>query len=464
MCAKPTDYENAVESLEPATAAEVADHLGISKGHTQKVLKELAEERPDVGVTREPDGNSYLYTTTDADGTPDVSTAPDATNDRLMPVVRGYDFSARSEVSPHEYHATNGELRRLLARTNGRHRSTEPVRALVDGHSGTGKTTLSLNIAGAADAAFFELNCTDDMSDADMFGSPSLAGDSTLWVDGVVTKALMASAPVERQVAEGWVESEEQAHDGPAVLLVDELNRAPPKAKNALFSALDDRCRVALDGPRGGEVIQGDPLDLIVISTINEGREYHGTHRLDHAEANRFTNRYTSEYLATYDLDTGEYDGVDREAELLVDRRDMPAEAARSMSEVAAEIRAKANDATNTNVDVGVSTRQVLAWAGTVIDYEHAGIDDVFVAAANDTILGEYDADGYDEALGVVEDALKDVPFDPDEFEAAMADEVVVCDACEWETHKQQAEDMGVLALGECPNCGDDRSITVERR
>ena len=465
MCAKPTDYVNAVEQNEPATTADIVEALGVSEGHAQKKLKELAEERPEVPLDRERDGPGYVYVTADATGDESGPASPDADHDDgLMPAVRNYDFSANAVERPDEYFATNGELAKVTARVENRELSGQPVRVLLTGDTGTGKTTLAENVAAQVEGAFFEVNCRDDMSDADLLGSPVLAGEETIWTDGPVTKALMASAPAERQVREGWVESEDAAHDGPVVLLVDELNRAPAKAKNALFSALDHRARVTLDGPRGGEPIQGEAMDLIVLATINEGDEYHGTHRMDHAEESRWTNYYETGYLATYDLSTGDYEGVDREAQLLVERHGLPENVARRMVECAAEVRAKAADRTNTTVEVGLPTRNVLAWGATALSYHEGGIENAVVEAAEDTVLSFFrspgDEDAYDEVLAVIEDALNDAPLDEDEFEAFEADEIIRCPDCSWSEPKPKAEEQGVMALMECPDCGGDvRSV-----
>lgn len=463
---KASDYVNAVRENEPATTDDIVDATGKSEGHVQKKLKELAEDRPEVPLRRERDGPGYVYVVDDADEQGDEQASQVERDDgaRRMPAVRGYDFSSQRVDHPNEYFATDGELRRLSARVAGRHRSGQPVRALIGGDTGTGKTTLAENVAAQEDAAYFEVAMRDDMSDSDLFGSPVLAGNETVWTDGPVTKALMASADPETQVANGWVEDEDAAHDGPVVLLVDELNRAPAKAKNALFSVLDHRARVTLAGPRGGEVIQGDALDLICIATVNEGDEYHGTHRMDHAETSRWTNRYESGYLATYDMSDDVYEGVEREAELLVSRRDLPANVAKSMVRVAADVRARAADPTNTTVEVGIPTRSVLAWAATALDYDGAGIENPVVEAAKDTVLSFYAGpgkeDARDEVLSVVEDALNDAPLDGDEFEAFEADEVVRCSSCSWREPKPKAEDMGVMALMECPECGGDvRSV-----
>lgn len=462
---KASDYVNAVDENEPATTTEIVEATGKSEGHVQKKLKELAEERPDVPLARERDGNGYVYVTVDEPTESAQGAATEtATETGLMPAVRNYDFASHTVERPNEFFATGGELAKFIARVENRDTSGQAVRTLLTGDTGTGKTTLAENGAAQVEGAFFEIQCRDDMSDADLLGSPVLAGNETVWTDGALTQAIMASAPAERQVAEGWVESADAAHDGPAFLLVDELNRAPAKAKNALFSALDYRARVTLDGPRGGEVIQGDEMDLIVVATVNEGDEYHGTHRMDHAENSRWTNYYETDYLATYDMSEDEFEGVENEAQLLVERRDLPENVARRMVECAAKVRARAADPTNTTVEVGLPTRNVLAWAATSRDYHEAGIENAAVEGAKDSVLTFYrapgDEDAKDEVLSIIEDALNDAPLDGDEFEAFEADEVIRCPDCSWSEPKPKAEDLGVLALMECPECGGDvRSV-----
>ena len=183
---------------------------------------------------------------------------------------------------------------------------------------------------------------------------------------------------------------------------------------------------------------------------------------MDAAEVSRWTNRYSCDYLATYDLNTGAYSGVEREAELLASRRDLPANVARDMSEVVAEVRAMASDPTNTTqgLDTGVPTRSALAWAATALDYNEAGIENALVEAAKDTILSFYsspgDEDAYDEVLSIVEDAFYGAPLDEGDYENHTADEIVRCGSCGWDMPRPQAEKEGHLALWECPNCGGD--------
>jgi MoxR-like ATPase len=461
MTATESDYEAAVAQHAPARSSTIADELDLSEGHAQKRLKTLAVDRSDVQITREQDGNGYVYLVGEPEPA-DTATGETAAEAGEHPAVRDYELSGMAVERPNEYFSSSGELKKLTARVETREATGQPVRALIDGHTGTGKTTLAENVAAQHGAAFFEVSMRDDMSDSDLFGSPVLAGDATVWSDGVVTKALMASAPAETQVAEGWVADEADAHEGPVVLLIDELNRAPAKAKNALFAALDHRCRITLDGPRGGEVIEGDALQLIALATINEGPEYHGTHRLDHAEESRWTNRYSCEYLSSYDPDTDTFAGIETEARLLVERNGIPRSVAERMAQVAADIRYRAADDTNTAVEVGIPTRTLIAWAATAVGYDEAGLDDPAVESAQDTVLGFYSGPrqgaARSEVLAVVEDSLKGAPLSEDgmtEFEAA---EVVRCDSstCGWREPKPVAEEQGILAVPECPDCGSD--------
>jgi MoxR-like ATPase len=455
--AKKSDYIKAIaQNDENPTADEIADEVDEHLGHTQRKLKELAEEGE---IERERGGNGYEYFLP-AEAEALVGEGGSNGLDR-MPVNRGYDFSNHRVEEPHEYFSSDDELAELNAMVNAREATGEPVRALIDGDTGTGKTTLAENVSALQEAAYFEVQMSPNMDEGDLFGSPALAGDESVWVDGTVTKALMASAAPETQVKNGWAADLESAHDGTVVLLIDEVNRAPPRAKNALFSALDHRGHVTLEGPRAGEVISGDPLDLVVIGTINQGDEYHGTARMDLAEKSRWTTRFTSEYLAQ-DPD-GE--GVEREAELLVSRKGVAPELARTMVETVARVRKRANDRSDRAVTFGIPTRAVLAWGGTAHALAEAGLDNPVVRAAERAVVKPfYDKaehqDARDEVMSIIEDKLHGAPFEADAYEEFAADEIVECGECDYRTSKRRAEDEGVMAVMECPECGG----TVERK
>ena len=454
------DYVTAVENG-AETSVDIAEELGVSEGHAQKKLKELAEQGE---LERHRDGNVYHYTAPDAAKQNGDAESVDADGeDGLMPVHRPYvpddaDYITRpgetggfDELKPEdvgEYFATDGELEDAIGFIETVDVHGRPPRILVSGPTGCGKTTYADTLAAYFDAAKFTVQMSHDVSAKQLLGTPTLAGEDTVFVDGPVTRALMAS------------------NHGKVVLHLDEYNRAPAHAKNALFAALDYRGEVRLDGGRGGEVVQANPENIIFVATINEGDEYHGTERMDHAEANRWTHKFAVDYLAT---SSDDHEGVETEAELIVKETPAPAPLARKMSKAAADIRAEAADVTNTTVNVAPSTRQMLNWAAQAYANDHMGKDNPIVEAAKSTILRTNygqpgDEDAFDEALSIVESHLDNAPFAEDEFEAFEADEVVRCDACSWQVPKPKAEDMGVLALGECPECGETDDLRTIRK
>lgn len=441
------------------TTKELVERLDLSEGHVQKVLKSMVE---DGHLDRVRDGPGYRYVTPD-EGDGDGAVRADAGDDGgLMPVHRDYDWSDPDyHADPEDYYSTDGELRRLMAQVKNRRLSNSPVRTLITGDTGTGKTVFAETIAAwnesREDALWFSIQFSKDMDDGDLFGVPSFAGGDTVWVDGTLTKAFLA------------------AREGYTVHLhLDEFNRAPPHVHNALFEALDHRGAVRLDGPRGGELIQADPLDVIVTATINEGDEYHGTERMDLAARGRFTSKFETDYLARHDpehedADVDGYVGLDDEAHLLVERRDTPAELARRMVLAAADVRRDSSDPANTTVEWGIPTRAVLAWAGLAHAYAEDGLPNPVIAAAEDAVILPYYGDrGYEDAAdsvrGTIEAHLDGAPWDPTEFESWAADEQVVCGSCSWSAPKPEAEEMGVMATMTCPECGEDRDVNVRSK
>jgi len=111
----------------------------------------------------------------------------------------------------------------------------------------------------------------------DLIGRPVLQAGETLWADETLTKALLCSK------------------ERPTMVVIDEANRAPARAKSSLFQALDWRCEAVLGG-RGGEVIEGTPLDLVTLATINVGPGYQ-TEPIDKAEKRRYGNRWSVGFL-----------------------------------------------------------------------------------------------------------------------------------------------------------------------
>jgi MoxR-like ATPase len=156
---------------------------------------------------------------------------------------------------------------------------------LLEDVPGLGKTLAARSLSGALGLDFRRLQCTPDLLPADVTGS-------------FVYDPAQASFTF---------------HPGPVfagLLLVDEINRTPPKTQSALLEAMQER-QVTVEG-RTFEL----PAPFHVLATANPV-EYEGTYPLPEAQLDRFLLR----------LDVG-YPDVDGEAEVVRRRLDRRAEAA----------------------------------------------------------------------------------------------------------------------------------------
>lgn len=409
-----------------STIEEIAAAVDHHYGHVGRVLKQMHE---DGDLERWKDGHTVHYGKPDPEAEPEVGSD---LGDTLAPVARDYeDEFARRVPTGVKYVPTDGELDELKASIDAAHALDEPVRAMVSAPTGAGKTTLAEYVAQTYDAPMFTLQMNYLMSEADLIGSPTYVGDAgTMWVDGALTKALIAS------------------QDGRAVLLVDEVNRARPEGKASLFGALDHRATVTLDGPRGGEVIEGDPNNLIVIATMNEGDDYNvADPDMDLAERRRYTEWFDIDYLTPA-----------KERDLLVDRTGIHKPLAELMVKAGNDIRDLA-DENGTDIKRGLPTSAMLAWAAKSRGYHMAGLDDPIMRAAHKTIVRPfYDTEAArNTATQTIEAHVGDAPMDEDDFEGWAADTKIVCGSasCEWEIPETKEDEYESLAYGECPECSE---------
>lgn len=326
------------------------------------------------------------------------STDPDETVADKMAVDRNYEFDEYVPTDVSTYVQYEEELDRMLAAIRTRDVTGKLPRFLLGGPTGSGKTHCARYLAARLDAPLITIQGKYSLHEANLLGSPILVGGETVWSDGPLTKALLAS------------------RERPVVLLLDEVNRARPEAKGVLFSALDDRGRVELDG-RGGEVIQGNPQNLIVVGTVNEGPGYY-TEQLDRAERRRFGNKWTVDYLGLVD--------VEREAQLIAAETPISMTLATQLVETANDIRTQARDGADSALDAGVPTAMVLAWARTAFAYDHDGISNPVVEAARDAVVRPF----YDEtptarqqAIQMVKDRLSGIPVGESAVESWLADD-----------------------------------------
>src|SRR5690242_8199640 len=128
--------------------------------------------------------------------------------------------------------------------------------ALLEGVPGLGKTLAVRTLARALAVRYRRVQCTPDLMPADITGSTVL----------------------------NMTTSEFRLHEGPIftdLLLVDEINRMPPRTQAALLEAMEER-QVTIDG-----VPRHLSSHFTVVATQNPV-EFEGTYPLPEAELDRF--------------------------------------------------------------------------------------------------------------------------------------------------------------------------------
>ena len=144
--------------------------------------------------------------------------------------------------------------------------------ALMEGVPGLGKTLAVRTLARILRVRFRRVQCTPDLMPADIIGSSVL----------------------------NMTTSEFRLHQGPVftdLLLVDEINRMPPRTQAALLEAMEER-QVTIDGTAH----ELSPL-FTVVATQNP-IEFEGTYPLPEAELDRFAVKIKIEYPSETDEQT----------------------------------------------------------------------------------------------------------------------------------------------------------------
>jgi MoxR-like ATPase len=130
---------------------------------------------------------------------------------------------------------------------------------LVEDQPGTGKTTLARAIARSVGGTFARIQATADLMPADVTGS-------SVWDPGE-RRFSFVPGPVFADV-----------------VLVDELNRTPPRTQSAFLEVMEERA-VTVDGRR-----HRVPDDFMLIATQNPLEQY-GTYPLPEGQLDRFALR-----------------------------------------------------------------------------------------------------------------------------------------------------------------------------
>lgn len=146
---------------------------------------------------------------------------------------------------------------------------------LLDGPQGCGKTVLARSIADSLGLEFVFFNCGAVIDPSDFFAS-------------IQIRASESESPVTDFVKTEILEALEQAVENPRrryLVFLDEFNRCPESARNALMPALDSTRRVY--HPIDNNFMQiSDNVQFI--AAVNRGNEFSATFGIDAAQLDRF--------------------------------------------------------------------------------------------------------------------------------------------------------------------------------
>lgn len=138
----------------------------------------------------------------------------------------------------------------------------KPVKMLITGPSGLGKTTLPELLAKVSGRGFLRMNCASVRDPEEWFGYREARDGSTVFIPSQFIN---------------------RVKEGDVVIVLDEFNRVEPWLHNTIYPLLDD---AAVTSIHDEEFRVG--LNVIFVATINTGYMYTGTFELDFALQNRF--------------------------------------------------------------------------------------------------------------------------------------------------------------------------------
>lgn len=205
--------------------------------------------------------------------------------------------------------------------------------ALLQGQTGTGKTSIIRHLAYLRKQAYVRVNMTGFTTPDDLIGSKSIKGNDTYFEYGIISDAMLRGA----------------------ILVLDEINATTPDCLFILHGLLDEDRRVALPN---GDLITPHP-DFRVFATCNP--DYEGTRSMNKAFLDRFPIILHIQHLP-----------VEEEIALLIERTKVDLQIAKDLVTMATMAR---TEYLNNKLTMFVSTRTLLHTANLVshgVDFKTA--------------------------------------------------------------------------------------------
>jgi cobaltochelatase CobS len=225
----------------------------------------------------------------------------------------------------HTYYVTP-EIQSLFKRL-GKRIGEKPQKVMLKGPHGAGKTELAMQFAARNSMSMMIMDCANLKEPRDWFGYKTIEAGEVVWHESQFDKVISA---------------------GNHVILFDEINRVHPNILNTLLPLLDGRGFTYLE--EKGSCIKAGP-NLVMFATMNEGAAYTGTNSTDIAMRDRWSRIVEVTYLPK-----------DKEIDILIARTGISEKAAKSLVDIANQIRKKSTGIGSQFSD-GFSTRQLIACA-----------------------------------------------------------------------------------------------------
>jgi len=366
-----------------ATKDEIADYIGKDPSHTNRKLKDWVEN-DEVTLDRQWNhgaGGGYIYTIPAGDAVDE---------DEDLPILgsRDYDWD-RFVPDPDEtvdYEQAESEFDEIQAVLETRDDTGQLPRFQISGPTGCGKTTLVQSLAAERGAPLLTIQCSYALRGSELLGTPQIVGGDVMWVDGPLTRLLLASKECDEVFG-----------------LIDEVNRATARAKGELFPSLDHRAEVTIKS-RGNEVISGDALSLVTVATMNEGQEYE-VESLDAAEERRLGLKWELPYLGV--------NNPKLEAGLVAKKAPIDEYDALPMVKAANKVREAADDESEPQVRRGIPTSAVISWGQSAASFAEAGLADPVGRAMKVAVIKPLFSDNAGKVAGMLHTGLKSANADP---------------------------------------------------